>query len=49
MEECDTHAAILEWVVQLAEKDWVTNDMLVAFITIAGEANNLRLHGNYRS
>ena len=45
--QCGTHAAVLEWVVQLAEKDWVTNDMLVEFIAIACEASNLRLHGNY--
>ena len=40
---CDTHAAILEWVAHLSDKEWATKKHLQKFIVLACTIHKLSL------
>ena len=39
---CDSHFKIIDWVLHLSEKDWMTTDMINQFIDIALRSNGLK-------
>lgn len=41
LDRCDDETKILGWVLHLAEKRWVTKDILVRFIGLASLANGV--------
>lgn len=44
LENCATSTQILGWVHQLAEKNWLTNDVLRRFVALATENAGIDLH-----
>ena len=40
---CKTHKDILRWADQIADKTWMTDELLHYFISVAHKANNLDL------
>jgi hypothetical protein len=43
---CDTYEKIVSWTTHLAEKDWVTVDILRHFISLACSHHDLDAHGH---
>lgn len=41
LDRCDTLEKILDWVLHLSEKTWVTTDLIESFIHLAIDANNI--------
>jgi hypothetical protein len=43
LSRCNSHEKILAWICHLAEKTWVTTDLLRRFLIIASKANNIEI------
>jgi len=41
--ECDTHAKLIGWQMHLADKSWMTVDLLAAFTEMVCEYHNLSI------
>jgi hypothetical protein len=41
--ECDTHAKLIGWQLHLADKSWMTLDLLAAFTEMVCEHHNLSI------
>lgn len=43
LDRCNTAPRLLGWILHLADKDWMTNDHLAAFILLVGEKNQIEI------
>lgn len=41
--DCNTEAKLLGWILQLLEKNWMTNDVLERFIHVAARQSDIKI------